>query len=258
MDIEQWRAYKAETDTKKKNRILTKLLQDNEGFIAMNVRRLMRRGLVSPRISVAELQIEDLLQAARIAYITALNRFDPSKGAFPPFANMWIRHEVQQAAIGETTIRKPKESGLPYEALKKMASIRAQHGREATAEELGITDEELDQWRSEPVVSSYHVDPSHTSGGDGVRFTYEVGAQGLTSSQPWLSAEEKDLNPEDLTWLREIRGSVERLPDLQRKVIEGLYFTDKTVSKLLSELGIQCSTMYEVRDAALAELRKEV
>lgn len=266
MEIEQWRSYRDESNPRRKNAILAQILRENDGFIVANVRRLMKRGLVSPLSAVAESPLEDLVQLGRIGYMKALDKFDPSKGAFPTYAKHWIRHEVQQGAIAEMTIRKPKDSGLPYGTLKKIEEIRSTTGREVTPEDLDISPDRLERWLTAPTVTSYQEDHGTGSpspegkafGGTEARDAYIGGENGITQKTSWLSNEDVELNPEELTGLSELRERVEALPYFERQVLEALYFTDDNVSQILARLKIACSTMYEIRDAALKKLRAEV
>lgn len=256
MEIEQWRAYRNETNPARKDRLLRKLLKDNEKFIIANVQRLMRRGIISPISTISDLPLDDMVQAGRIGYVAALDKFDPAKGAFPPHAKAWIRHEVQKAAHNEMTIRKPRGSGLSKDTLRKMDQVRAREGREPEAEDLGIKDEKLTNWRTEPVVMSYYtpVNVDYMKTG-----RMESGFETNVDSNPYSQlADEETPNPEDLTGLKGLHASIERLPDLHRRVIEGKYFSDKSLSTLLAELKIACSTFYEIEKQALVMLREEV
>lgn len=57
----------------------------------------------------------DLLQAGTIGLMTALDRFEPSKGAFITFAKWHVLHEIQCAILqakGKTRSRKTKERSI--------------------------------------------------------------------------------------------------------------------------------------------------
>lgn len=251
MNIAHWREYYVATDPATKRRILDLILADNENFIVANVHRLIRRGLVSPMSSIASSPLEDLIQAGRLGYMKALEKFDPEKGAFPTYAQHWIRHEVQQAALVETTIRKPKDSGLPYAALKKMDEIRTRFGRDATAEELGVSEADLSRWRTDPVVHSYMATMHEDR-------TFEADEyDGSTGGGSFLSDFDA-LDPEQLLGLKDLHGAVDRLPEQERAVIKAMFFSDRSIAQILNDLRMSCSTLYEVRDAALVRLRAEV
>src|SRR5580658_7896602 len=91
---------------------LNRIVTDNEPFIRKIVEAMFARGLLSPLSSSIELSVDDLMQAGRIAYCKALSKFDPTKGALPPYAKKWVVNEVARTAANSSTIHKPANVGI--------------------------------------------------------------------------------------------------------------------------------------------------
>jgi len=64
---------------------------------------------------------EDLLQAGRMGIIRAIKTYDPDAGAFPSYAEQWIRHYVKEAIEKDHAIR------IPNSALMRSGSIERVH-----------------------------------------------------------------------------------------------------------------------------------
>jgi len=64
---------------------------------------------------------EDLLQAGRMGIIRALKTYNPEAGAFPSYAEQWIRHYIKEAIEKDHAIR------MPNSALVKLGPIERIH-----------------------------------------------------------------------------------------------------------------------------------
>lgn len=209
---------------------LDKIVRDNEPFIAATVRDLKARGLASPQSSVVDLADDDLMQAGRIGYAEAIKRFNPEEGALPPYAKRWIGSKVARAAAGDSTIHKPEQIRLPASALRAAEMIEAIAGREATAEEMGVTQERLDAWRAQPTVCA------------------------IDQVSPVSRIASDDPGPEDLLVLKELASVVDSLPPRQREVIRMIFWEELTPDQVAAELTIPVEVVMDLRDEALAEL----
>jgi len=94
---------------------------------------------VARRYHQRGLPLEDLIQEGNLGLMRALEKFDPIKGVrFATYATFWIRQSILRAIADHSrTIRIPVHVG---EVLRKAVhirnSIRAEHNRDATVEEL--------------------------------------------------------------------------------------------------------------------------
>ena len=117
------------------------------------VRKLVNRYLSYSSV-VAEK--EDVLQAGAIGLMRAIQKYDPTRPTrFSTLATHWIRHETQTAVAHMMPMYRPKGSGMPYQSFKLGEEIEGKTGMPATAEQLGVTEVQLDKWRS----LAYHFIP---------------------------------------------------------------------------------------------------
>lgn len=91
---------------------------------------------------------DDVLQAAQMGLLRAARDFDPEKGSFSTHAAWHIRDYVQRWTGKTSAIVRPKSAKMPASVAKAMSKFRLMHGREPSAEDLGITQAQLDEWSS--------------------------------------------------------------------------------------------------------------
>jgi len=132
--IAEWKRAKMPT---RKKRLLDRLIRAHLPLI----RRLVRKAAVAERSTE---DIEDLVQAGCMGFVTAIERFDPKRGcAISTYAAHWIRHEVQQATRAARPVKLPRIRMTNDE--RKAVLERLQANPEATADELGISEGTLAQ-----------------------------------------------------------------------------------------------------------------
>lgn len=265
LNLDDFRAYRAETDPRKKRRLMDKLVRDNDRLTVSLVSKLGRSiaKQLPEGLDVGNVQVrpgkrweetiqsdipglEDLLQAGRIGMCKALEKFDPSKASFSTYAAHWIRHEVQQAALRLTTVYRPKGSGIPFEMLKRVEEIRWREGRDPMAAELGVTEKRLADWLGEAqVVQSLDDIPEDLEGEQTIHSIHADPAE-LASEvlEEWGAT-------------AEVRELVDMLPPAERDVIRGLYLDGNTTPRVATTLGLSQDRVLELRDRALARMRKE-
>lgn len=100
--------------------------------------------------------LDDLIQAGYEGLLYALNvRFhhdgpgSPGR-RFTACCSFWIRREIQMTIERDPTVSRSRQGGMPAKVVRMNDRIRAATGREATAEELGITDNKLKSWNNMP------------------------------------------------------------------------------------------------------------
>lgn len=140
MNRQTWDQYRAATGAERK-RLLDDLVASQEPL----AQDLMAKFVAGTRYYIEEMR-EDLIQAARIGIIRAIEKWDPERGAFSTVAGFWCRHEMQQVTRDATPISLPHRAHLPKKKQDALAAFTAQKGRAPTAEErqeLGIADSDL-------------------------------------------------------------------------------------------------------------------
>lgn len=136
-----WHAWNDELDGSKKQRLLNRIVRDNMPLVQKFVNRLMRRTTVF-------CDIEDAMQAGMIGLVAAIRKYDPKRPTrFSTMAYPWVRHEVSNMLQHQTQMYRPKGAGMPYQEHRKNEAIQARLGRDATAAELGTTEERLKKWQ---------------------------------------------------------------------------------------------------------------
>ncbi len=117
-----------------------------------------------------EAERDDVWQAARMGVLRAAKDFDPAKGTFSTHAAWHIRDYVQRYAGKTSAVVRPKSAKMPASVAKAMAMYRLKNGHEPSASELGITQEQLDEWSSAThFVEVDDVDEEHPC----VELTYD-------------------------------------------------------------------------------------
>jgi RNA polymerase sigma factor (sigma-70 family) len=227
---EAWEAFKGAATPALRRAALDKIVKDNEPFIAACIRDLKTHGLSSPMSAVVDLADDDLMNAGRRGYAEALERFDPEKGALPKYAKDWIRSKVTRTAAKDSTIHIPEQVRIPAASIRAAEAIEAMTGREATAEEMGLTPARLAAWRSQPTVCAM----DQVTGGR------------VPSEEP---------NAEDLLALKELGACVDALAPKHRQMMRHLYWDEMSLEEAADEMEITPDQAADLRDEALQELR---
>lgn len=225
--------------------------------------RLIRKfTLRQHRKSSVYTEEEDLYQAGCMAYVHTLGKFDPGrfsdKGLGKSFTNYlesWVRHYCQQAIAGHQLIRMPRGTGMPYQMHLKAEEIRKQ-GREPTPEELGVTQEQIDQWAQSPVAIS-----NYGCKGKPYMDTNNDTDEHLSRTEEGWSWASPEPSPEDQLEAAEtaskVDAAMETLKPRERKVMEMLA-DGATYRTIATEMKVTEEYIRQIRAAAIAKLRKEI
>lgn len=133
--VKLYQEAKKVNDIKVCRQLSSDILKANKGLIIRFARRYGR-----------EVEAEDAEQACSLGMLRALDDFDPGKSTFSSYVGWWARDHVQRFSGRPTSINRPRTSTMPGAIKKKMAIFRTQHGREANATELGVTETQLNEW----------------------------------------------------------------------------------------------------------------
>ncbi len=183
MDLHALATYRATVEPTLRKRLQNALVAAEDALI----RRCARKAARDPADE------EDLMQAGRIGVMRAIDKFDPTRGAWTQFAKQWIRHEFTYGVILKRPIARVtgwRSKKMPRDVRKAAHRIEATTGKAATAQELGVSEEDLETWNKKAVVAEYS-EVEVGSGGSGPRSrvldTSAVVAAASTPSQTILT-----------------------------------------------------------------------
>lgn len=170
MTPETFAAYKTAQDPSARRRLQNEIIASEQKLVEGCARK-MSRG-----------DTEDLVQAGRIGVLKALEKFDPSKGPASQFhrlwsvyARQWIRDEMNRGVVDlRAAVRVPHKDGRNHALMtkerKRLAqAIEARTGRPATAEELSMSDQNLEEC-SKKILFVSCEEESEGPRGDGRRY----------------------------------------------------------------------------------------
>ncbi len=134
-------AYKiavSKSDNVAARRLLGQLITEETPRIARHARKL------------AKGDMEDLMQAGRVELAVVIGKYDPSRGSFSAFVNRKIvdaMHRQVVAVRQDVVSTGNRWNPMPRAVRRKAEAFIAKHGRQATAEELGVDAADLAAWR---------------------------------------------------------------------------------------------------------------
>jgi RNA polymerase sigma factor (sigma-70 family) len=130
-----------------RKRLVATVLRDHEAFVRSMVAKFIR-GHGSDAAAVRD----DLHQAGRLGLIRAFEGWAPERAAFLTFAYWKILHELQCALRDSRGIAIPRRSMISARLQQLRDDIRVREGREATAEDLGLSEACFKRWQQARVV----------------------------------------------------------------------------------------------------------
>lgn len=250
----------AKTSAAAGRKLLGELLKENERLVRKYVGRQRRR-------SAQFTEEEDLFQAGCLGFVRTLERFDPSrfssKGLGKSFTNYleaWVRRFVQWDMTDQMPIKRPDGFGMPYKLHLKAEDIHARTGRPATAEELGVTEKQLGEWRTSSLVV-YSNEKYGTAAS--IEETDELQVMNATFAAKLQSrfgeASDSSLSPEGTYASAQeddrIKRALSQLGDTKRRIVE-LTLEGKGTRAIAKELGLTDEGVRISRERASADLRE--
>jgi len=136
--VTEYRAALAAGDVAKARRVAEKIVTSNEGLVQRLAARWARPNCDEDR--------QDALQAARMGILRAIKDFNPELGAFSTHANNHVRDYVQRWTGKTVAVSRPRSATMPASIAREASKFRMRMGREPTAAELGVTDEQMTEW----------------------------------------------------------------------------------------------------------------
>lgn len=150
MDLELFHSYRNASSAKEARALLGRIVVSEDPLINKLARRVAR----------ASSELDDLMQAGRMGIATAIQKFDPSRGQWTTYATQWCMHEMnrqvvsRRALVGGTHWTRK----MPKTVVHAIHRFKAQHGREPTVEEMGVSKKAWARWTDRPLSQSEGFD----------------------------------------------------------------------------------------------------
>src|SRR3990170_2997195 len=207
---------------------------------------------IAARYRTFGVPIEDLRQIGYLGLLTAIGQFDPARGVpFDAYARPFITGEIRHHLRSQgTMIRRPRWIyELDYEIRKQVDELSQRLGRLPTLPEIA---------EAVNVAEAGVLEVLRARGATQVLSLDEVNGEG--SGEPIQRAfivhkhyETLHLPIEDRI---RIAQAVERLSDLQRKVVYYLFYMDLTQTETAKKLRVSQKHVSRVMHAAVVRLRE--
>ncbi|WP_240810020.1 SigB/SigF/SigG family RNA polymerase sigma factor [Actinomadura sp. WMMA1423] len=236
------RLHRLRSDDPARERLRTEIVTLNTALVRSVARRYAGRG--EP--------VEDLEQAAYVGLVSAINRFDPTRGirflayAYPVVTGE-VRRHFRDRTWGVKVSRRMQE--LRPMLHRAMTDFTAAHGRSPTAAELadrlGVDLEEtLDALTASEAYRPLSLDaPSGGAEEDG------PGTLGDT-----LGADDPDL--EGIVDAHTLRPLLDGLPQRERTIVLLRFFGNETQSQIAARLGLSQMHVSRLLAQTLERLRR--
>lgn len=231
--------YKTSKSKTKKKLLADKLIRANTPLIARLVTKYTK-------YAPAGVEMDDLMQAGYIAFLRTLEKIEPPGRPFSTLFAYWVRYEVGKCIEHSSTIYKPRGSGMPYKTYSKRQKIQTAKGRDATAEELEVTQEKLTRWDTLPFTVS--MDTAHNADAE-VDGLHEVVPDSHQNAEEALETDEGH---------RELMLAVKDLAPKHRQVVRMIYVKDMSVKDVAKAMHISMDDVVRMEEEALRRLRVDL
>jgi RNA polymerase primary sigma factor len=202
------------------------------------------------------LPLLDVISEGNVGLMTAVDRFDPAKGAkLSTYASWWIRQSIKRALSNQgKTIRLPVHLGDKILKMRRVALRMSEElGREPTddelAEEIGIASAKISQLKSVSIRPASLDAPI----GDDEQQEFGESIADEEVGTPFELLRDKDLHAE-------VGGLLEELGDREEEIISQRFGFDggkrKTFEEIGRRLGMSRERIRQLEDAALTRLRR--
>jgi RNA polymerase sigma factor for flagellar operon FliA len=190
----------------------------------------------------AQLELEELIAYGQIGLLEAAERFDPKVGAnFLTFAHYRIK-------------------GAIYDGLRKMGVLRgsdarsAYMGERATAYLGNLSDREQGAGNHGGSIDDDVMDISNAVTGLAMVFATSLeGAESVGFSDESLPVDQRL----ELEQMRvRVRAAIEKLPEKERRLLQGYYFQGKTLEEAGAEIGQSKSWASRLHARAIERLKE--
>ena len=213
--------------------------------------------LVAGRLSMYlghNVEYEDLVSYGIFGLIDAIDKFDMAKNVkFETYASLRIRGEILDQIrkmdwIPRTVRQRQRKMD---EAIKQ---IEMRTGKTATdeqlAQELGLSEEELNSWQSQMMVTNVVTLKEFEENGSG--------------QEPMMDTSQKShfAQPEEVVEAEELKivlaEALELLTEKERRVIELYYYEELTLKEISRILEVSESRVSQLHTKGLLKMRKKM
>ena len=190
----------------------------------------------------SQLELDELIAYGQIGLLEAADRFDPKVGAnFLTFAHYRIK-------------------GAIYDGLRKMgvlkgADARSSYmGERATAYMGNLSDREQGSGNRGGSIDDDVMEISNAVAGLAMVFATSLeGSESLGFSDDSLPADQRlELEQQRVR----VRGAIEKLPEKERRLLQGYYFQGKTLEEAGAEIGQSKSWASRLHARAIERLKE--
>ncbi|MEY2490772.1 MAG: polymerase primary sigma factor [Verrucomicrobiota bacterium] len=227
-----------------------------------NARALMINSNLRLVVTIAQdyanlgLPLLDVIAEGNVGLMTAVDRFDPAKGAkLSTYASWWIRQAIKRALSNQgKIIRLPVHLGDKILKMRRVAlQMSEELGREPTndelAEEIGIASGKISQLKSVSIRPASLDAP--LSDDELTEFGESVADE--ESGTPFELLRDKDLQ-------NEVGGLLEELDDREKKIISQRFGFEggkgKTLQEIGRRLGVSRERIRQLENIAITKLRR--
>jgi RNA polymerase primary sigma factor len=202
------------------------------------------------------LPLPDVISEGNIGLMTAVDRFDPAKGAkLSTYAAWWIRQSIKRALSNQgKTVRVPVHLGDKISKMRRVAlQMSEELGREPTddelGEEIGIASGKVSQLKTVSIRPASLDAP--ISDDDSTEFGESISDE--ETRTPFELLRDKDLH-------NEVGGLFKVLDDREKKIISQRFGFDGGKRKTLEEIGrklrVSRERIRQLENIALSKLRR--
>ncbi len=220
MDLSALATYRATVDHTLRRKLLNELVVAEDAL----VRRCARRLAKGPADE------DDLMQAGRIGVLRAIEKFDPSRGAWTQYAKQWIYVEMDRGVVAMRSDLRTKK--MPKEVYLRAKEIERTTGRSPTAEQLGVSEEDLAIWRTKFVGYGENAKDVTGDGSErvdsGARVAWANEAMRVSASRSGQTI----LTP--AFW-----RALASLPEVEARVFLGIVVDEKQVKEVAASEGYE-------------------
>jgi RNA polymerase primary sigma factor len=227
-----------------------------------NARALMISSNLRLVVTIAQdyanlgLPLPDIISEGNIGLMTAVDRFDPSKGAkLSTYAAWWIRQSIKRALSNQSkTIRLPVHLGEKIAKVRRVALHMSEElGREPTddelGEEIGIASGKVSQLKA----ASIHPASLDAPISDEDLTEFGESVEDEEARTPFELLRDKDLHGE-------VDGLLQGLNNREKKIISQRFGFDggarKTLEEIGKKLGVSRERIRQLENIALSKLRR--